>query len=290
MTLNAYEWGEPDTATVVCLHGVSSYGGRFDGLAEPLADRYHVIALDLLGHGHSPWQPPWDVGAHLDAILATVPDGPAIWIGHSFGGRLAAELAAREPDRVERVVLLDPALRVLPQVALDLAELERSDVSYATVEEAVQVRYDNGRVLLAPREAGDRVRPRPHGARPRRPPPLPLLQERGDRGLERHGERAAGAGEGADAVRAGRRLVAHGARRDREVPGRAGRSRRGGDGPGRPHRLLGRARRRRKPRSRRSCLEPPPRSTAAGTSSAQSAAPATSRPAERDPGNRLFPP
>jgi lipase len=152
LTLNAYEWGEPDAATVVCLHGVTSYGGRFDGLAEPLADRYHVIALDLLGHGRSPWEPPWDVDAHLDAILASVPDGSAIWIGHSFGGRLAAELAARDPDRVEGVVLLDPALRVLPHVALDLAELERSDASYATVEEAVQVRYDTGRVLLAPRE------------------------------------------------------------------------------------------------------------------------------------------
>jgi lipase len=152
VTLNAYEWGEPDAATVVCLHGVTSYGGRFGGLAEPLADRYRVIALDLLGHGRSPWEPPWDVDAHLDAISASVPDGPAIWIGHSFGGRLAAELAARDPDRVERVVLLDPALRVLPHVALDLAELERSDASYATVEEAVQVRYDTGRVLLAPRE------------------------------------------------------------------------------------------------------------------------------------------
>ncbi len=64
-----------------------------------------------------------------------------------------------------------------------------------------------------PAELRDRVRPRPHGARSRRPPPLPLLQERGDRRLERHGERAAGAGRGADAVRAGRRLVAHGARR-----------------------------------------------------------------------------
>ena len=41
---------------------------------------------------------------------------------------------------------------MLPQVALDLAEMERADVSYATVEEAAQVRYDNGRVLLAPRE------------------------------------------------------------------------------------------------------------------------------------------
>jgi lipase len=150
--LNAYEWGEPGNPRLVCLHGVSSYGGRFDGLVEPLADRYHVVALDLLGHGHSPWEPPWSVEAHLDAILASVPDGPATWIGHSFGGRLAAELAAREPDRVERVVLLDPALRVLPHVALDMAELERSDASYASVEEAVQVRYDTGRVLLAPPE------------------------------------------------------------------------------------------------------------------------------------------
>jgi lipase len=152
VTLNAYTWGDPGNPTVVCLHGVSSYGGRFDGLAEPLADRYHVISLDLLGHGHSPWEPPWDVDAHLDAIAASVPAGPAIWIGHSFGGRLAAELAARDPERVERIVLLDPALRVLPHVALDMAELERSDSSYATVEEAVQGRYDSGRVLLAPHE------------------------------------------------------------------------------------------------------------------------------------------
>ncbi len=158
--MNAYEWGEPGNPTVVCLHGVSSYGGRFDSLAEPLAHRFHVIGLDLLGHGHSPWEPPWDVDAHLDAIVASVPEGPAVWIGHSFGGRLAAELAARDPGRVERLVLLDPALRVLPHVALDMAELERADISYTTVEEAAQVRYDSGRVLLAPRElviASDRI-------------------------------------------------------------------------------------------------------------------------------------
>jgi lipase len=152
VTLHAYTWGDPDAPPIVCLHGVTSYGGRFDGLAEPLAARYRVIALDLLGHGHSQWEPPWDVGAHVEAILASVPAGPAVWIGHSFGGRLAAEVGAREPGRVERVVLLDPALRVLPHVGLDMAELERVDASYATVEDAVQSRYDTGRVLLAPRE------------------------------------------------------------------------------------------------------------------------------------------
>ena len=152
MTLNAYTWGEEGDPPLVCLHGVTSYGGRFSSLAPVLAARHRVTSLDLLGHGHSTWEPPWSVGAHLSAILASVPAGPAIWVGHSFGGRLAVELAAREPDRVERMVLLDPALQILPRVAFDMAELERRDTSYATIEEAVQVRYDTGRVLLAPRE------------------------------------------------------------------------------------------------------------------------------------------
>jgi lipase len=147
MSLNVYEWGEPGGTPVVCLHGVTSYGGRFDWLADP---GRRVLAPDLLGHGHSSWEPPWDVDAHLAAILESVPEDATTWIGHSFGGRLVAELAARDPGRVERLVLLDPALQVLPHVAFDLAELERSDSSYATVEDAVQARYDSGRVMLAP--------------------------------------------------------------------------------------------------------------------------------------------
>jgi lipase len=149
VSLNVYEWGDAGGTPLVCLHGVTSYGGRFDWLAD---SGRHVLAPDLLGHGHSAWEPPWDVDAHLAAILASVPGGPAVWVGHSFGGRLVAELAARDPERVERAVLLDPALQVLPHVALDLAELERNDVSYSTVEEAVEARYDAGRVLLAPVE------------------------------------------------------------------------------------------------------------------------------------------
>ncbi len=152
VTLHVHEWGDPAAPSLVCLHGVTSYGGRFDRLAAGLIERHHLVAPDLLGHGRSSWEPPWDVDAHLAAIAEAVPAGSAVWVGHSFGGRLAAELAAREPDRVERLVLLDPALQVLPHVALDMAELERADVSYATVEEAVQARYEAGRVLRAPRE------------------------------------------------------------------------------------------------------------------------------------------
>jgi lipase len=147
MTLNLYESGEGEP--LVCLHGVTSYGGRFDWLAD---SGRRVVAPDLLGHGHSPSEPPWDVEAHLAAILESVPDETRDWVGHSFGGRLVAELAHRNPERVERLVLLDPALQVMPHVAFDMAELERLDASYASVDEAVQARYDSGRVLLSPKE------------------------------------------------------------------------------------------------------------------------------------------
>jgi lipase len=146
------EWGEAASQAVICLHGVTAHGGRFHRLGGRLAGRFRVLAPDLRGHGRSGWEPPWDVGTLLDDVLETVGVDRAIWIGHSFGSRLVAELASRKPDRVERAVLLDPALGVLPHVALDLAEHERKDVSFGSVEEAVQARYESGRVLLAPRE------------------------------------------------------------------------------------------------------------------------------------------
>jgi lipase len=150
--LHLHEWGNPDASPLVCLHGVTAHGGRFHRLAGLLADRYHLLAPDLRGHGHSDWEPPWDLATHLEDVVETVGLDRAVWLGHSFGGTLAAELAARDPDCVDRLILLEPVLQVLPHVAFDLAELERSDASFASVEEAVQARYDSGRVLLAPRE------------------------------------------------------------------------------------------------------------------------------------------
>jgi pimeloyl-ACP methyl ester carboxylesterase len=123
---------------VVCLHGVQGYCGRFGRLAEErLADRYHVLALDLRGHGRSVREEPWTLAAHLEDLLETWSE-PAIWIGHSFGGRLVAELMAARPQLVQRAVLLDPALTVPPDYAELLAEQELAeDVSFATREEGV---------------------------------------------------------------------------------------------------------------------------------------------------------
>lgn len=151
--LHVETWGEAGAARAVFLHGITSHGGHARPLAEGwLAGGHHVLAPDLLGHGSSPYEPPWDIGAQLEAIVASVGHEPAAWIGHSFGGRLAFELAAREPGLVERLVLLDPAIHIDPAIALHVAENSRADRSYASFEEAIDRRYEESALAFAPRE------------------------------------------------------------------------------------------------------------------------------------------
>jgi lipase len=149
--LHVHEWGPADAPPVVCLHGITGHGRRFRKLAEErLARRYHVLAPDLLGHGLSEREPPWSIGAHLDAIVATLERagvGEARFVGHSFGGRLVMELVARDRARVERAVLLDPAIWVPPTVALERAEDERHERAWETHEAAVAARLAKGELL-----------------------------------------------------------------------------------------------------------------------------------------------
>ena len=151
MTLALDEWGAQGAPRIVCLHGVRNHGLHFAPLAAELPE-YHVVALDLLGHGDSPWEPPWDIGAHLDAIVETVGVRESVLIGHSFGGRLAFELAARAPKLVPKLVLLDPAILLPGHVALAAAENARTDKSYVSFDELVDRRFDESQLHLAPRE------------------------------------------------------------------------------------------------------------------------------------------
>ena len=149
--LALHEWGEPAAPRVVCLHGVRNHGLHFAPLAWRLPG-YHVLAPDLLGHGHSPWEPPWDIATHLDAIVETVGGRESILVGHSFGGRLAFELAARAPKLVPKLVLLDPAILLPGHVALAAAENARIEKSYISFDELIERRYDESQLHFAPRE------------------------------------------------------------------------------------------------------------------------------------------
>lgn len=152
MTLARREWGEAGLPALVCLHGVTSHGRHFARLAERLADRFRVVALDLRGHGDSTWEPPWHLEQHVADVLEAAPAERCAWLGHSFGGRVAYETAVAAPDRVERLVLLDPAIRLPPHIGLAAAENARRDRSYVSFAEGIDRRYEESVLTTAPRE------------------------------------------------------------------------------------------------------------------------------------------
>jgi lipase len=143
MRLHAYEWGDPRGEPLVCLHGVTGYAGVHQRLAEERWHERRVLAFDLRGHGRSGWEPPWTFATHVADLVETSAAlglSTADWVGHSFGGRLVLELAAAHPQLVRRAALLDPAIQLLPQVALDAANFERREPVYGSVEEYIQER------------------------------------------------------------------------------------------------------------------------------------------------------
>jgi lipase len=136
---------------VICLHGVLAHGRRFRRLAEERLQAFRVLAFDLRGHGRSTWEPPWTLEQHVEDVLQTMTAAGierAPFIGHSFGGRLTLELTAL--GAVERSVLLDPAVWVPPRLALERAEAERADWSFANRAEALEARRSTA--MLAPDE------------------------------------------------------------------------------------------------------------------------------------------
>jgi len=157
MRLHSHVWGDPEAPAIVCLHGVTGHGERYKRLAEERwAERFHVVAPDLRGHGRSGEEPPWTFATHVADLLETAdalgleqPD----WVGHSFGGRLVLELAARHPGRVRRAVLLDPAIQLLPHVALFVADQERREPVYDSPDDYVDSRNDGSRRELVIEDA-----------------------------------------------------------------------------------------------------------------------------------------
>jgi esterase len=156
MVLKTRKWGSPSAECVVCLHGVTQNGSVFADLGEKLAAEGHfVLAVDLRGHGKSGRKPPWNTATHVRDVLQTLEQEGverATWIGHSFGGLVAATLASEATERTQGLVLLDPGLEVPADRALRSAEIERLDWSFATVDGAVNAMISNEAVIASPRE------------------------------------------------------------------------------------------------------------------------------------------
>lgn len=111
--LETYYRAEGRGAPVLLLHGWGVSHESFASLAPLLAEQFQVLRLDLPGFGWSPPPPAaWGTAEYRDHVAAFL-DGldiaRAAVLGHSFGGRIAIRLAAEQPARVARLVLVASA-------------------------------------------------------------------------------------------------------------------------------------------------------------------------------------
>lgn len=89
---------------LVLLHGWGLHAGAFADVVPELATRFHVLAIDLPGHGRSSHIPARNFDEAVD-LLATAMPGAAAVCGWSLGGLLAQGLAQRHPAKVRQLVL-----------------------------------------------------------------------------------------------------------------------------------------------------------------------------------------
>jgi pimeloyl-[acyl-carrier protein] methyl ester esterase len=92
-------------APVVLLHGWGMNLRVFDGLRAVLAQQHQVTAVDLPGHGKSPWTAGSSQQQQLASLAAVIPHD-AVLVGWSLGGQLALQLAAAPALAVRRLVLI----------------------------------------------------------------------------------------------------------------------------------------------------------------------------------------
>jgi len=104
--------GKSDEQTLLLLHGFTSSLESWDSLVEHLGNNYHIVRVDLAGHGLT-GPDPKSRYSHADnvAFVKAVIDGlhikNPIIIGNSMGGNIGWHYAAQYPEDVNGLVLID---------------------------------------------------------------------------------------------------------------------------------------------------------------------------------------
>lgn len=109
------EWGERGAPGIVLVHGGAAHARWWAFLAPMFAADWHVVALDLSGHGDSGRRPDYSHALWAEEVLAVARDaglsGPPVVVGHSLGGMVTIQTAATRGDELAGAVIVDSPVR-----------------------------------------------------------------------------------------------------------------------------------------------------------------------------------
>ena len=130
--LAATEYGATDQGgapPLAILHGLFGSGRNWASIAQRLAEHRRVIAFDLRNHGASGWTGGMNYGEMAEDVLAALDERGCrrtALLGHSMGGKAAMMAALRDPDMVERLVVVDIAPVAYPPHHLTMVRAMRA--------------------------------------------------------------------------------------------------------------------------------------------------------------------
>jgi pimeloyl-ACP methyl ester carboxylesterase len=108
------EAGPKDAPTILLLHGLPSSSRMFEPLFARLSDRYHLVAPDYPGFGHSDWPDPKNFAYTFDHI-AEITNHFTEALGLSrytlymqdYSGPVGFRMALAHPDRIDGLIVQD---------------------------------------------------------------------------------------------------------------------------------------------------------------------------------------
>lgn len=113
--LHVHEYGNPDGEPLVLVHGLTDDGTCWPDAVARWQETFRILAVDQRGHGRSPGFAAEEFervpGVMLDGVVSVLRglQRPALVVGHSLGGLMAARAASQFPELVRALVLEDPA-------------------------------------------------------------------------------------------------------------------------------------------------------------------------------------
>ena len=152
LQIHYLDWGNAGKQPLILLHGIARVAHAFDHVAPHFTQDYHVIAVDMRGHGDSDWHPQGaylveDYTSDIEALIEQLGLRNLVLWGASTGGRVVQMIAGRHPEWVSSVIVED----VGPERPVAISNrrgdrMAREANGWATLDEMLaQIKTENPR-------------------------------------------------------------------------------------------------------------------------------------------------
>lgn len=132
LRLHYLDWGQRGRPPLVFLHGGGQTAHTWDLMALALRPDYHVLAVDLPGHGDSEWRTDGDYSPRANAreiagLLDRLAVDRFVLVGMSLGGLTAIAYAGTHPQRLAGLVIVDVGPEVREEGAREIGTFLREN-------------------------------------------------------------------------------------------------------------------------------------------------------------------